>query len=79
MRKSDLQIMQEMAKIKPESVLVSTRIVELKKHKGGGKVIFEITDPLYTQLSKQFGTGKVTHYPMMIIPEKELFDKVSEE
>lgn len=79
MKKSDLQIMQEMAKIEPNSVLVSTNIVELNKTKKGGKITFEISDELYTKLSKQFGLGIVTHYPMMIIPEKELFDKISGE
>lgn len=75
-KKSDLEIMQEMAELDPSSVLVSTNITDLKKTKNGGKITFEVSSELYHKLSKQFGLGVVTHYPMMIIPEKELFDKV---
>jgi hypothetical protein len=78
MSKSDLVVMQEMAKADMD-IACSTNLVGGKKVKQGGIIEIGIAPEVWSVLSEQMVSGNVTHYVIAYIINKEQFDKLKGE
>ena len=53
-------------------------MLNFQRDKKGGRVTFGVANPNFDQLINQAATGKITHYAIVVVFNREQFDKISQ-